>query len=60
MLSERDKSVIYSMCQTGMSLDVLRISFPQFDYEDIKAVYEDYKRDNSYEPEEITISYNCS
>lgn len=60
MLSERDRLVIYSMCQTGMALDVLKINFPQFDFEDIKAVYEDYKKDNSYEPEEIRISCNCS
>lgn len=60
MLSERDKSVIYSMCQTGMNLDTLKKSFPQFDFNDIKAVYEDYKKNNSQEPEEITISCNCS
>lgn len=60
MLSEKDKSVIYSMCQTGMSLDTLNKSFPQFDFEDIKAVYENYKKDSGFEPEEIKISCNCS
>ena len=60
MLSERDKSVIYSMCQTGMALDVLKISFPQFDFEDIKSVYEEYKKNSVIEAEEITISCNCS
>lgn len=60
MLLEKDKSVVYSMCQTGMSLDTLKMSFPQFDYEDIKAVYEGYKADSDFEPEDITISCNCS
>ena len=60
MLSERDRSVIYSMCQTGMALDVLKISFPQFDFEDIKSVYEEYQKDSRVEPEEIAISCNCS
>ena len=60
MLLEKDKSVVYSMCQTGMSLETLKMSFPQFDYEDIKAVYEDYKADSDFEPEDITISCNCS
>lgn len=60
MLSERDKSVVYSMCQTGMALKTLKISFPQFDFEDIKSVYEEYKKDSVIEAEEITISCNCS
>ena len=60
MLSERDKSVVYSMCQTGMALETLKISFPQFDFEDIKSVYEEYKKNSVIEAEEITISCNCS
>lgn len=60
MLSERDKSVVYSMCQTGMSFETLKLSFPKFDIEDLKAVYEEHKRDDNTEPEEITISCNCS
>ena len=60
MLSEKDKSVVYSMCQTGMALETLKISFPQFDFEDIKSVYEEYQKDSRMEPEEITISCNCS
>lgn len=60
MLSERDKSVVYTMCQTGMSLETLKISFPKFDFEDIKSVYEEYKQNNNEEAEEITISCNCS
>jgi len=31
MLSERDKAVVAQMCRTGMALDVLIESFPQFD-----------------------------
>lgn len=48
------------MCQTGMALETLKISFPQFDFEDIKSVYEEYKKDSVIEAEEITISCNCS
>lgn len=60
MISERDKSVVYSMYQTGMALETLKISFLQFNFEDIKSVYEECKRDSGVAPERITISCNCS
>lgn len=60
MLSEKNRAVVYSMCQTGMALETLRISFPQFDFEDVKKVYEECKAEDRVEAEEITISCNCS
>ena len=61
MISERDKSVVYSMCMAGMSIDTLIKSFPQFNVEDIKQVYSDYLKDQGKDvPEEISISINCS
>lgn len=60
MLSERDKSVVYSMCQAGMALDTLFISFPQFEKADVEAVYNDYMKDTRCDYEEVTISRNCS
>lgn len=60
MLLERDKSVIYSMCQTGMALETLKRSFPQFNSLYIEAVYEEYKNSGMDESEGISISCNCS
>lgn len=60
MLSEKDKSVIYSMCLTGMSLDVLKKSFPQFDGADIETIFNEYNNEPKGDVEEITISCNCS
>jgi len=60
MLSERDKSIVYSMCMTGMSLDILKKSFPQFDGEDVEAVYKEYIDKDSCVTESIVISCNCS
>ena len=60
MLSDKDRAVVYSMCRTGMELSVLKMSFPQFDFEDIKKIYEEYKSEGQSDAEEITISCNCS
>ena len=62
MLSEKDKSVIDSYARSGMSLETLYLSFPKFDKEDVKAVYDAYKSekvadDNNYSG---GISINCS
>ena len=48
MLSEKDKSVVYSMCQTGMSLETLKMSFPSFDQKDIEEVYIEYVKRYEY------------
>lgn len=60
MLSERDRAAIINMCQTGMSLDTLILSFPQFKADDIKAIYNEYINDTPIETSSITISCNCS
>ena len=61
MISEKDKAVIASMARTGMSLDTLKISFPQFDAKDIEKIYADEQKMTADEPsEEIKISCNCS
>ena len=63
MLSERDRAVVDSYARCGMSLDTLYMSFPSFNKEDIKAVYDAYKNE-SVEPDEPAfgggISINCS
>lgn len=61
MISEQDKSVVYSMCQAGMSVDTLIKSFPKFDADDIRLIYQEYqKNQGNGEIEEINISINCS
>lgn len=62
MLTERDRAVVFEMCKAGMSLDVLKKSFPQFDEKDIEGVYSDYTRreEDKQEAEEINLSCNCS
>jgi len=60
MLSDRDKAVVYSMCQAGMTLNSLVKSFPQFDSIDIETVYNEYKNTETVESEGISISCNCS
>ncbi len=61
MLSEKDKAVVASMVRTGMSLDTLKRSFPQFDKADVESVYMEEKKMNADElAEEIKISCNCS
>ena len=61
MLSEKDKAVVVSMVRTGMSLDTLKRSFPQFDKADVEIVYAEEKKMSADElAEEIKISCNCS
>ena len=61
MLSEKDKAVVASMVRTGMSLDTLKRSFPQFDKTDVENVYAEEKKMSADElAEEIKISCNCS
>lgn len=61
MLSEKDKAVVASMVRTGMSLDTLKKSFPQFDKADVESVYMEEKKMSADElAEEIKISCNCS
>lgn len=60
MLSEKDKSIVSEMCRTGMSLDVLKKSFPQFSSEDVEAVFVEQSGNQGYEDIDITISLNCS
>lgn len=61
MLSEKDKAVVASMVRTGMSLDTLKRSFPQFDKTDVESVYAEEKKMSADElAEEIYISCNCS
>ena len=38
MLSEKDKAAVASMVRTGMSLDTLKRSFPQFDKTDVESI----------------------
>lgn len=61
MLSDRDRAVVIEMCRTGMNLDVLKRSFPQFPGEDIEKLYEEtLQRAENKANEEINISCNCS
>lgn len=60
MLSERDKAVVAQMCRTGMALDVLIESFPQFDKSDVEAVFNEEKESESDDFGELRISINCS
>ena len=61
MLSEKDKAVVASMLRTGMSLDTLKKSFPQFDKTDVESVYAEEKKMSADElAEEMKISCNCS
>ena len=61
MISEKDKAVVASMVRTGMNLDTLKRSFPQFDASDIEKIYAEENRMSQEElAEEIKSSYNCS
>lgn len=61
MISEKDKAVVASMVRTGMNLDTLKRSFPQFDASDIEKIYAEENRMSQEElAEEIKISCNCS
>lgn len=60
MLSERDRAVVAEMCRTGMALDVLKMSFPQFDASDVEQIYNEQHKNSADDFEEIKISCNCS
>jgi len=61
MLCEKDKAVVASMVRTGMSLDVLKKSFPQFSSEDVEKIFnEENGISEEVSVEDITISCNCS
>lgn len=62
MLTEKDRAVVFEMCKAGMSRDVLKKSFPQFDAKDIEEVYSDFIRreEDKQEAEGISLSCNCS
>ena len=60
MLSEKDKSVVAEMCRTGMSLEVLTLSFPQFDASDIETIFYELQSEEDNSDNEIRISCNCS
>lgn len=60
MLSERDRAVVFSMCRTGMSLDTLKRSFPQFSKVDVEAIYDEYSKEFYIEKPTVSLSMNCS
>lgn len=60
-MNEKDSKVIEGMCACGMSLEALYKSFPKFDREDIKSVYDNYQSSmGQYVEEPTNISMNCS
>lgn len=60
-MTEKDKSVVASMVRTGMSVEVLKKSFPQFDADEVEKIYNDEKSlENDDSPNEIRLSCNCS
>lgn len=64
MISDKDRAVILEMCRTGMSLEVLKKCFPQFDPGDVEKLYnENQKREQQKQSdggEGISLSCNCS
>ena len=61
MLLERDRAVVAEMCRTGMKLETLTRSFPQFAAKDVESVYlEMNEREPDMDTEEVKISRNCS
>lgn len=60
MLSDRDKAVVAEMCRTGMALEVLKQSFPQFDSSEVEEVYFELSKEQIKSSFEIEISCNCS
>lgn len=60
MISDKDRAVVAQMCRTGMELEVLKKSFPQFDVEDIEKIYADCNKETEDNSFEINISCNCS
>lgn len=59
-MSEKDKAVVASMVRAGMSLEVLKKSFPQFDEKDVEQIFLEEKENDSDYSEEIRLSCNCS
>lgn len=57
MLNERDESVVRSYARSGMCLDVLIKSFPQFTQEDITYAY---KEEYGLLPIDISRIVPCS
>ena len=60
VLSERDRAVVAEMCRTGMTLDVLKRSFPQFDPVDVETIYHELNNDQAEDSFNVKISCNCS
>lgn len=52
-MSDRDKAVVTAYCTTGMSLDTLIMSFPQFSKKDIESVYTEYRRMKSFDEDDL-------
>lgn len=59
-MSEKDKAVVASMVRAGMSLEVLKKSFPQFNEKDVEQIFLEEKENDSDYTEEIRLSCNCS
>lgn len=59
-MSEKDKAVVASMVRAGMSLEVLKKSFPQFIEKDVEQIFLEEKENDSDYSEEIRLSCNCS
>jgi len=59
-MNQRDIDVVESMCMAGMSLEALYKIFKQFDNDDIKSIYDNYKKTHEdYVEENISIKTNC-
>ena len=59
MISERDKSVVITYVRTGMSLETLIRSFPQFDADEITKLYQE-EREIDGAVTNTGLSINCS
>lgn len=66
MISDKDRAVVLEMCRTGMSLEVLKKCFPQFDGNDLETLYNEQKTNEQRKQvdglsiEGVSISCNCS
>ena len=43
-MNEKERKVVEGMCVCGMSLEALYKSFPKFNRDEIKAVYDEYPK----------------
>ncbi len=60
-MKEQDIRAIESMCNIGMSLEVIISSFPMFPEEEIKAIFDRVNKERQFEDDsDIGISINCS